>query len=57
VAEPDQAALVAAARDGDKAAVATLVSRHRSVLLALCRRALGDADLAKTRPRRQCCWR
>jgi RNA polymerase sigma factor (sigma-70 family) len=47
VAEPDQAALVAAARDGDKAAFATLVSRHRAVLLALCRRALGDADLAE----------
>jgi RNA polymerase sigma factor (sigma-70 family) len=47
VAEPDQAALVAAARDGDKAAFATLVSRHRAVLLALCRRALGDSDLAE----------
>jgi RNA polymerase sigma factor (sigma-70 family) len=47
VAEPDQAALVAVARDGDKAAFATLVSRHRAVLLALCRRALGDADLAE----------
>jgi RNA polymerase sigma factor (sigma-70 family) len=47
VAQPDQAVLVAAARDGDKAAFAVLVARHRPVLLALCRRALGDADLAE----------
>jgi uncharacterized protein len=47
VAEPDHAALVAAARDGDKAAFAALVTRHRPMLLALCARALGDAELAE----------
>jgi RNA polymerase sigma factor (sigma-70 family) len=41
------ATLVAAARRGDRAAFAALVERHRPVLLALCRRALGDPALAE----------
>src|SRR3954447_1002181 len=47
----DDAALVIAARAGDRDAFATLVERHYSVLLACCRRALGDpagaADVAQ----------
>jgi RNA polymerase sigma factor (sigma-70 family) len=47
VAELDEVALVAAARDGDKAAFAALVVRNRPMLLAVCHRALGDAELAE----------
>jgi RNA polymerase sigma-70 factor (ECF subfamily) len=39
-------ALVEAARTGDREALAELLNRHRPMLLALCRRALGDEDLA-----------
>jgi len=47
VPESDQAALVGAARRGSRTALATLVSRHRPMLLALCQGALGDAGLAE----------
>jgi uncharacterized protein len=47
VRDPDQVALVAAARRGDKGALATLVRRHRPMLVAVCRGALGQADLAE----------
>jgi len=40
-------ALVEAARRGDTDALALLLDRHRSLLLALCRRALGDPVLAE----------
>ncbi|MBA3414125.1 MAG: bifunctional nuclease family protein [Chloroflexia bacterium] len=43
----DDAVLVEAARAGDKAAFAELVRCHGGLLAALCRRALGDADLAE----------
>jgi RNA polymerase sigma factor (sigma-70 family) len=43
---PSDAALVAAARDGDRLAFAALVERHYGLLLATCRRATGDAELA-----------
>ncbi len=46
-AEAGDAALVEAARHGDKDAFATLVLRHRPLLVALCRRMLGDAALAE----------
>lgn len=39
--DPDDT-LVLAARSGDKEAFAILIDRHRTVLLALCRRTLGD---------------
>ncbi|HEY3110684.1 MAG TPA: sigma factor, partial [Chloroflexota bacterium] len=39
--------LVAAARRGDKPAFGVLIGRHRSQLVALCRRVLGDAMLAE----------
>ena len=42
-----QATLVAAARRGDRAAFAELVERHRPVVAALCRRVLGDSELAE----------
>jgi RNA polymerase sigma factor (sigma-70 family) len=42
---PD-AELVAAARGGDRRAFAVLVERHYGVLLATCRRAAGDGELA-----------
>ena len=41
------AALVAAARRGDKGAFAGLVQGHRPLLESLCRRALGDDQLAE----------
>jgi DNA-directed RNA polymerase specialized sigma24 family protein len=47
VSEPGQAALVSAAQQGDKGALATLVVRHRPMLVAVCRGALGDVDLAE----------
>ena len=42
---PD-ADLVAAARGGDRRAFAVLVERHYGVLLATCRRATGNGELA-----------
>jgi RNA polymerase sigma-70 factor (ECF subfamily) len=39
---PSDAALVAAARAGDKEAFARLIERHQGMLRGLCRRALGD---------------
>jgi RNA polymerase sigma factor (sigma-70 family) len=47
VSEPGQTALVSAAQQGDKAALATLVVRHRPMLVAVCQGALGDAGLAQ----------
>jgi len=44
--EQEDAALVRLAREGDRAAFATLLSRHWELLLALCRRTLGDPELA-----------
>jgi RNA polymerase sigma factor (sigma-70 family) len=40
------AALVAAARDGDRGAFAALIERHYGLLLATCRRATGDVEMA-----------
>src|SRR5690349_13619699 len=40
--EESDAALVAAARAGSKKALALLVTRHWPMLLALCRRTLGE---------------
>ncbi|HEV8637616.1 MAG TPA: RNA polymerase sigma factor [Chloroflexota bacterium] len=39
--------LVAAARRGDRGALAALLVRHRPALLAVCRRALRDPELAE----------
>lgn len=39
--------LVRAARQGDEVAFATLVDRHYGVLLASCRRMLGDPEVAR----------
>lgn len=39
--------LVRAARRGDQVAFAELVERHYAVLVASCRRILGDADIAR----------
>jgi len=47
VPKPDEGALVTAAQRGDKAALATLVTRHRPMLVAVCRGALRDAELAE----------
>lgn len=44
---PNDADLVRLAREGDKAAFAELIDRHGTLLLALCRRALGDPELAR----------
>ena len=46
-AEASDAALVEAAQRGNKDAFATLLLRHRPLLVALCRRMLGDAALAE----------
>lgn len=42
MADPTDAALVAAARDGDKTSFALLLERHRPLLVALCQRTLGN---------------
>ena len=42
----DDAALVLAARDGCGQAFATLLTRHRPLLLALCLRMVKDRELA-----------
>jgi uncharacterized protein len=49
MAAPSDANLVLAARAGDRSAFAALVERHYPLLLASCRRALGDpaADVAQ----------
>jgi Sigma-70 region 2 len=47
VPDPDQAELVNAARQGDKQALAALIIRHRPMLVAVCRGALGDSQLAE----------
>lgn len=41
------ASLVIAARGGDRQAFSTLLQRHRPLLVAVCRRALGDAGWAE----------
>jgi RNA polymerase sigma factor (sigma-70 family) len=43
----DDATLVHAAREGNKEAFALLLDRHWPLLLALCRRMMGDGDLAQ----------
>lgn len=45
--DEQDAALVEAARDGDRAAFAALLARHQPLLLAFCRRALGDDGRAE----------
>jgi RNA polymerase sigma factor (sigma-70 family) len=47
VPDPDQAELVNAARQGDKQALAALITRHRPMLVAVCHGALGDPQLAE----------
>ncbi len=46
-ADDNDSALVQAARSGDGGAFALLLARHRPLLLALCRRKLGDPALAE----------
>src|SRR5687767_6747044 len=43
----DDRVLVAAALAGEREAFATLLVRHRPLVVAVCTRALGDADLAE----------
>ena len=45
--ESDESRLVLAARAGDMTAFATLLTRHRPLLLRLCARTLGDAFAAE----------
>ena len=47
MSDDGDAALVLRARGGDKDALAMLLARHRPLLVALCRRALGDAASAE----------
>jgi len=47
----DDAALVLAAREGDREACAALIGRRRPLLLALCRRMLGDKACGTLRRR------
>ena len=46
-AHDSDTALVLAARDGDRDAFCGLLNRHRPTLIALCRRAVGDHELAE----------
>jgi RNA polymerase sigma factor (sigma-70 family) len=46
--------LVAAARGRDRRAMAVLLERHRGLLLGLCRRVLGDRDLAEDAAQEAC---
>lgn len=46
-ADTDDVRLVRAAQNGDKSAFALLLTRHRTLLVALCRRVLGDDDAAQ----------
>jgi RNA polymerase sigma-70 factor (ECF subfamily) len=46
-AEASDVALVLAARAGDKAALARLLTRHHRLVTAVCRRALGEVTLAE----------
>lgn len=50
----DDRALVESARNGDKEAMANLLARHRPLLVAVCRRALGDASLAEDAVQEAC---
>jgi RNA polymerase sigma factor (sigma-70 family) len=43
--DPTDAALVESAKSGDRAAFAGLFERHRDMLVALCRRALGGSQM------------
>src|SRR5262245_10652453 len=45
--EPNDGELVRAAQCGDREAFALLLMRHRTLLLGICRRALGDGGLAE----------
>jgi len=45
--DPTDAALVESARGGDRTAFAELFERHRDMLVALCRRALGGSQVAE----------
>jgi len=47
VQDAGQSELVIAAQQGNKAALAALITRHRPMLVAVCRGALGDAELAE----------
>jgi RNA polymerase sigma factor (sigma-70 family) len=52
----DDAALVTAARQGDRVAYATLVGRHRGMVLGLCRRVLDDPALAEDAVQEAVLW-
>src|SRR3990172_11400009 len=45
--ESSDSSLVRAARAGSKSALSVLVQRHRPLTLSLCRRMLGDLQLAE----------
>lgn len=45
--DTDDARLMRAAQDGDKEAFALLLTRHRTLLVSLCRRVLRDDDAAQ----------
>lgn len=47
-------ALVEAARNGNREAMAMLLTRHRPLLLAVCRRALEDVNLAEDAAQEAC---
>ncbi len=48
------ASLVAAARGGDRAALAVLIARHRPLLVALCKRILGASELVEDAAQEAC---
>ncbi len=52
--DSDDARLVAAAREGDRQALALLIARHRPLLVTLCKRLLGSSELVEDAAQEAC---
>ncbi len=52
--DSDDAGLVAAAREGDRQALALLIARHRPLLVTLCKRFLGSSELVEDAAQEAC---
>jgi RNA polymerase sigma factor (sigma-70 family) len=52
--DSDDAGLVAAARDGDRQALAELMARHRPLVVSVCKRFLGCSELVEDAAQEAC---